>query len=128
MLQVLDRVAPFASGNIDNKKQNPAARNVTQKFVPESNTAMRVFDETGNIGNCRAQITAELNDADNRMQSSERIRRHFRPRRRNLSEQSRFPGIRITDQPSVRDRAQFEQKMSLLAFFALGVLARRAVP
>ncbi len=38
-----------------------------------------------------------------------------------------FPGVRITDQPGVRDRAQFENESPLLAFLALRVLARRTV-
>ena len=36
LLQIFDRIAAFASGNIDNEKKNPAARNVAEKFVPES--------------------------------------------------------------------------------------------
>ena len=41
MLEVLDRITPFASGNIDNEEENSAARDVAQEFMTKSEAAMR---------------------------------------------------------------------------------------
>src|SRR5215831_12116543 len=61
------------------------------------------------------------------MQRGEGIRRNLRPCSRNLLQQRRFAGIRITNQSCVCNRSQFEQEISLLPFFSLRVLAWRAV-
>jgi len=61
------------------------------------------------------------------MQRREGISGDFRPGCGNLSEQSRFSSIRVTDQSGVGDRAQLQQEMPLLPFFAFGVFARRAI-
>jgi len=45
----------------------------------------------------------------------------------NFPEQRRLSGVRIADKRRVRDRAQLEEEMALLALFTLGVLNRRAV-
>ena len=113
MLQILDRVPPFAAGDVEDEKEQPAARDVPEKIVAEPDVSMRAFDQSRNIRDRRAPIAVEFHHADHRMQRREWIRRDLRVRRGNLSEQSRFPGIRITDQSRVGDRAQLEHEMSL---------------
>ena len=76
---------------------------VPQKIVAEADIAMRAFDQTGNVRDRRSTVSQKLNHTDNRMQGRERIRRHFRPRRRNSPKQSRLPSIRIADQSRVCD-------------------------
>ena len=44
LLDVLHRIAAFASGNVDNEKENFAARNVPQEFVTQPNPFVRAFD------------------------------------------------------------------------------------
>src|SRR6266487_6677425 len=99
-----------------------------QEFVPEAKTTVRAFDQARDVGDRRPEITGKFHDSDNRMQRGKRIRCHFGARRRNLSEQCRFARIWITDEAGVRDRAQLEQEMALLAFFPLSVLTRGAIP
>ena len=100
---------------------------MSQKIVSEPKIAMRTLNQTRNVRDRRAAITRKLNHADDRMQRRERIGRDFRTRRRDFSQQRRFSRIRITDESSIGNRAQLEQKMSLLAFLAFGVFARRAI-
>src|SRR2546428_7576934 len=96
--------------------------------MAESDVPMRAFDQTRNVRDRRSTISGKLNHADNRMQRRERIRRHFRPRRRNSPKQSRLPSIRITDQSRIRYCSQLKQEMTLLALLAFGVFAWRAIP
>ena len=88
---------------------------------------MRAFDQAGNVRDRGAAISVELHHTDDRMQRREWIWRDFRLRRGKFSKQSRFSGVRITNQSGVGNGAQFEQEIALLALFAFGVLARRAV-
>src|SRR6266403_216211 len=99
-----------------------------QEFVPEAETTVRAFDQARDVGDRRPAITGKFHDADNRMQRGKRIRRNLGARRRNFSEQCRFPRVWITDEAGVRDRAQLEQEMALLAFSTFSVLTRRAIP
>src|SRR6266516_6360675 len=96
--------------------------------MAEPESVMRAFNQTGNVGDCRPAITGEFDHANNRMQRSKRIRCDLGPRRRNSTEQRRFACVRVTNQCSIRHRAQLQEEMLLLAFFALGVLTRRAIP
>ena len=118
---------PFASRDIEDEKQDPAARDVAQKIVAETDVAMRPFDQAGNVGNRGPAIFIELNHADHRMKRGERIGRDLRMRRGNLPEQRRLAGIRITDERRVGHRPQLEKEMTLLALFAFRVLDRRAI-
>src|SRR5207245_6022097 len=111
ILEVFDRIASFTSRNIDNEKYNVAARNMSQKIVSEPKIAMRTLNQTRNVRDRRAAITRKLNHTDDRMQRRERIGRDFRTRRRDFSQQRRFSRIRITDESSIGNRAQLEQKM-----------------
>src|SRR5260370_38506703 len=61
------------------------------------------------------------------MARRERICRNLRSRSGDFPQQRRFTSIWITNEPCVRNRSQLEKEISLLAFFTLGVLARRAV-
>ena len=128
ILQILDRMAALASGDVEDKKQDAAACNVAEKIVAEADVAMCALDQSGNVGDRSAAISVKLDHADDRVQRRKRIGRDFRMRRRNFPEQRRFARIRITNQRGVRHRAQFEKKMTLLAFLAFGVLDRGAVP
>ena len=110
------------------KSKQTAAGDVPQKSVPEPKISMRAFDQTRNIRHRRAAIIREIHHADHRVQSRERIRRDLRMGRGNSPQQRRFPGIRVTDQSGIGDRPQLENEGPLLAFFALCVLARRAIP
>jgi hypothetical protein len=108
--EILSWVSAFASGNINNEQQNLAARDVAQEFVPESKTEVRAFNQTGDIGNRRPSIIGKLHHADNRMQRRKRIHCHLWTRCRDFPEQRRFARVRITDQCSIRNRAQLERK------------------
>src|SRR6266496_1502982 len=96
--------------------------------MPESKTTVRAFDQTRYVGDHRPAITGELHHADNRMQRGKRIRCNLGTRRRNFAEQRRFACVRVTDQRSIGDCAQLQEEMTLLSFFALGVLPRCAIP
>src|SRR6266566_4764306 len=61
------------------------------------------------------------------MQRREWICRHLWPRGRDFSQECRFACIGVANQTCVGNRPQLEQEMSLLAFFTLRVLARRAI-
>src|SRR6266436_8484200 len=61
------------------------------------------------------------------MQRRERIGRNLRSRSGNFPQQRRFTSIWITNESRVRNRSQLEKEISLLAFFTLCVLTRRAV-
>src|ERR1700736_4336445 len=62
------------------------------------------------------------------MQRREGISGHFRPSRGNLSEQSRFTGVWITNHSAVSDCAKLQHEMALFAFSAFGEFARGAIP
>src|SRR5204862_145008 len=83
------------------------------EFVSESKTAVRTFDQTRNVGDRRPAIARELYHADDRMQCGKRIRCHLWTRRRTFSEQRRFARVGVTNQRSIRARAQFQEKMAL---------------
>src|ERR1044071_637101 len=118
----------LASRDIENKKQNAAAGDVTKKIVPEADVAMRSFDQAGNVGNRCAAIATKINDSDHRMKGGEGIGRDLWMRRGDFSEQGRLAGIWITDQSGVGHRSKLEKEVPLLTFFAFGVLDRRAIP
>jgi hypothetical protein len=52
---------------------------MAQKFVTQAKSSMRSLDQTGNVCNRGTLIPGQLHDADNRMQSGERICRNLRP-------------------------------------------------
>ena len=59
-LQILDRVTSFASRDVEDEKQKPAARDVPKKIVTETDVPMRSFDQAGNIRDRRAAIVIEM--------------------------------------------------------------------
>ncbi len=59
VLEIFDRMPAFASRDVEDEKQNPAASDVAKKIVTEADVAMRSFDQTGNVGNRRAAIFIE---------------------------------------------------------------------
>src|SRR4051812_48749910 len=61
------------------------------------------------------------------MQRRKWIRRDLRTCCRDVPQQRGFTSVGITDQARIGHRSQLEQKMSLLALLAFGVLARRAI-
>src|SRR4029453_14275858 len=73
ILQIFDRIASLASGDVDYENQNAAPRNVAQEFVTQPKSAMPPFDQTGNIRDRAASITWKFNDADDRVKRRKRI-------------------------------------------------------
>src|SRR5215203_3627844 len=84
ILQIFDWIASLASGDIDYENQNAAARNVAQEFVTQPYSAVRTFDQTGDIGDRGASVTWKFNDADDRVKCGKRISGDLRPRCRNF--------------------------------------------
>src|SRR5262249_36994278 len=82
--QIFDRTASLASGDIHHENQNAAARNVTQKFMTQPESAVRSFDQTRNIRDRGASVTWKFNDADNRMKRRKWVGRDLRSRGRNF--------------------------------------------
>ena len=59
-LQIFDRVAPFASGGINDEEQELAPRDVPQEIVPEPHIPMRAFDQARNVSDGRASIIIQF--------------------------------------------------------------------
>src|SRR5262249_50292979 len=103
LLQIFDRITPFASGNVHHEKKNSAAGDVSQELVTEAETPVGAFNQSGNVRDRRPPIFGKFHHTDDWMQRCEWVGGDFRSRGGNFSEQSRFPGIRITNQTCVRD-------------------------
>ena len=90
-------------------------------------TFVRAFDQPGNIrDDKRAKIT-EINHAQVRLERGERIVGNLRPRRRDLRDEGRFPGIGKTDQPHISEQLELELKLELFARTSFLMVARCSV-
>src|SRR5260370_29929195 len=95
--------------------------------MAESEPVMRAFNQTGDVRNRRTPVIRKFHHADDWMQCCERICCYFRLCRRNFPQKRGFARVWITNQAGIRDGSQFEKEMPLIAFFAFGVLAWRAI-
>ena len=76
--EIRERVAAFAAGHVQHEEQHAAAGDVAQELMAEAAVFMRAFDQAGNVGDGAAAEAGKLDDADDRLQSGERIGGDFR--------------------------------------------------
>ena len=56
MLQIFDRIAPFAPRHIEHEEKQATARDVPEKCVAQTEIPMRSFDQSRNVRHRRAAI------------------------------------------------------------------------
>src|SRR5205807_7881740 len=122
-----DGIPSFASRNIDNEQQNSAARNMSEKFMAESEPVMRAFNQAGYVRDRCAPVIGKFHHTDDWVQCRKGICCHLGMCRRNFSQKRGFARVWITNQARICNCPQLEKEMPLLAFFAFRVLARRAI-
>jgi hypothetical protein len=113
--------------DVDQMQQQLRALDVAQEAIAQSRSRVRAFNQTGNVGDHERAKVAEIDDAEVRLQSRERIVSDFRTRGGNGRDESRLAGVWKTHEADVRQQFQLELKLTLFAFAAGLVISRRAI-
>src|SRR5579863_4466678 len=126
---VLRHVVPSAGVRyIDQMDEQARAFDVPQELYAKPGTVVSSLDQTGNVGDHKADFFIDLadrNHAELRLECSEGIIRNLWAGRRNPRNQSRFADIGITHKPHVSQQLQLEAVIVLLARATRLVLAWR---
>src|ERR1043166_9576696 len=75
-------IAWRSSAGLTRRSRLCGARYGAQEAVAESRARVRALDESGDVGDDERLEVSEVNDAEVRLQSRERVVGHLRPRRR----------------------------------------------
>ena len=65
----MHRIAALAAGDVDHEEQHPAARDVAEELVAETDVRMRAFDQAGNVRDGAAAVSPKLDHADVRLRA-----------------------------------------------------------
>ena len=91
---------------------------------------MRAFDQSGNVGNHKADLVYRVANSDHteiRLECSERIIRNLRPSRRNARDEGRLANVGITNESNIGEQFQFKPVGMLFARPASLVFPRSLV-
>ena len=114
------------AGAVDEMQQHPAALDMAEKAVAETEALVGAFDQARNIRQ-HEFAAVDRDDAELRMQRGEGIIGDFRLGGADGGEEGRLAGIRQADQAGIGDEFQPQPDGALVARLARIGVARRAV-
>ena len=130
----MDGVAIVPIAGIHQVRDQARALHVLQESDSQSGAFVRAFNQAGNVGDhkrapvARSCVRIGGNHPQMRLQRGEWIRGNLRLRRGDARDERRFPRVRKTHQPHVRQQFQFEAQMALFARAAIFVFCGRLMP
>lgn len=125
--EVLDGVASFRAGGIEDEEEMMAAEDMAEEVVAKAAILACTFDETWDVGEGRAVEFVELDNADVRGASGEGVGCDFWVGVGDGVEERGFAGVGETDESSEGDGLEFEEEPAFFAGLATGECAGGAV-
>ena len=126
-LVVVHRIPSARRRDVDDMHQHLGAFEMAQEPRAEAVPGVRALDQPGDVRDDERPISREADDAEIRRQRRERVVGDLRPRRRDARDHRRLAGVRIADEPDVRQQLEVEPQVLLFAGQPGLELARCAV-
>ena len=117
---VCDRIRAVERLQLQNVHEQPRALEVGEEFVAEARAGARSLDQTRDIGDYQLPVIT-IQGSEDRLQSSERIVRHFGMGARKAAQKRRLARVREADEADIGEQLELERDPPLVSRYpALG--------